>query len=49
MSAEFVQEHEAGDEDSEWDPEMEIRGDDAKEIAGGGSGDREFRQCSNLV
>jgi hypothetical protein len=49
MSAEFVQEHEAGDEDSERDPEMEIRGDDAKEIAGGGSGDREFRQCSNLV
>jgi hypothetical protein len=48
MSAEFVQKHEAGDEDSERDPEMEIRGDHAKETAGDRSGDREFRQFSNL-
>jgi hypothetical protein len=49
MSAEFVQKHEAGDEDSERDPEMEIRGDRAEEIAGDRSGDGEFRQFCNLA
>jgi hypothetical protein len=36
MSAEFVQKREAADEDSEWNPEMDVGGDHAEQIAGSG-------------
>jgi hypothetical protein len=36
MSAEFIQKQEAADEDSERNPEVDVGGDDLKEIAGRG-------------
>jgi hypothetical protein len=33
MSAEFIQKQEAADEDSERNPEMDVRGDHAKKTA----------------
>jgi hypothetical protein len=36
MSAEFIQKHEAGHEDSERDPEMDVGGDHAEKIARSG-------------
>jgi hypothetical protein len=34
MSAEFIQKHEAADEDSERNPEVDVGGDGMKQIAG---------------
>jgi hypothetical protein len=34
MSAEFIQKHDAAEEDGERNPEMDVGGDDLKEIAG---------------
>jgi hypothetical protein len=36
MSAEFVQEQKSGDEHGKWNPEVNVGGDDAKQIAGTG-------------
>jgi len=34
MSAEFIQKQETADEDSEWNPEVDVGGDHMKQIAG---------------
>jgi hypothetical protein len=47
MSAEFIQKHEAADEDSERNPEVDVGGDHAKEITGCGEVSR-VRQYFNL-
>ena len=36
MSAEIIQKHEAADEDREWNPEVEVGGDHAEEVAWSG-------------
>jgi hypothetical protein len=47
MSAEFIQKHEPADEDSEWNPEVDVGGDHAEKIAGSGELGR-VRQYFNL-
>jgi hypothetical protein len=47
MSAEFIQKHEAADEDSERNPEMDVGGDHAEKI-GGRRGFGRIRQYFNL-
>ena len=51
MSAEVIQEQQAGDEDSEGNPEMEVGGDYAKQIAGSGDigGVRQYFNLQNAV
>jgi hypothetical protein len=49
ISAEFIQKHETTEEDCEGNPEMDVGGDHAEQVARGRAGDREFRQISNLV
>lgn len=49
MSAEVIQKQEAANEDAEGNPEVDVGGNYAKQIAGDWAGDREFRQFNNLV
>ncbi len=48
MSAESIQKQKSADEYREGNPEMDVGGDHAEQVAGDRRGDREFRQWSNL-
>jgi hypothetical protein len=49
MSEESIQKQESADEDREWNPEMDVRGDHEEQVAASRAGDWEFRQFINLV
>jgi hypothetical protein len=51
MSAEVIQKQEAADQDGKWNPEVEVGGDYAKQIAGSGDigGARQYFNLQNAV